>query len=498
LGWWSTLFKKLLIANRGEIAVRVIRACRDLGIRTVAVYSDADRAALHVRFADEAYGIGPAPASDSYLRANALVMLARKCGAEAIHPGYGFLAESPSFARACAEAGLIFIGPSAEAMALLGEKSAARRLAQDEGLPITPGLTRATSEPAEIAAQARSLKLPVVLKAAAGGGGKGMRIVRSDRELDAAIRGAMGEAQSAFGDASLYVERYLDGARHIEVQFVADARGEVVWLGERDCSIQRRHQKLIEEAPAPALSDELRRRLGEDAVRLARAARYVNAGTAEFLVDAEGRHFFLEVNARLQVEHPVTELVTGLDLVALQLAIAAGEPLPFTQSEVVPRGHAIECRIAAEDPAHDFAPSAGTVTFVREPSGPGVRVDSSLYASMTVPIEYDPLLAKVIAHGRDRPQALARLRRALREMAVAGVRTTLPFHQRVLDEADFVAGRYDTGYVAGHWPPSRVVEVDGAVPAASAALLARRRATPSLDGGPSSAWRRAARQDSLR
>ncbi len=480
--------------------MRVVRACRDLGIRSVAVYSDADRTALHVRFADEAYRIGPAPATESYLRIDALLGAARKSGADAVHPGYGFLAENPAFARACADAGLAFVGPPATAMTLLGEKTAARRLALDAGVPITGGLTQSTRDPAAIAAAARELGLPVVLKAAAGGGGKGMRVVRSERELEAAVRGAMGEAGNAFGDASLYVERYLERARHVEMQFVADAHGHVVWIGERDCSIQRRHQKLIEEAPAPSVDDALRERLGEDAVRLARAARYVNAGTAEFLVDEAGRHHFLEVNARLQVEHPVTELVGGLDLVALQLQLAAGEPLPFRQDGIARRGHAIEVRVSAEDPMGDFVPSAGRVTFLREPAGPGIRVDSSLYAGMVVPTEYDPLVAKVIAHGRDRDEALARMRRALREMVVAGVRTTLPFHQQVLDEPDFVAGRFDTGYVPTHWPPRVSPDVDGAMGAAGAAVLAGRRraaSTRAVDMA-ASAWRRAAREDALR
>jgi len=492
------LFNKVLVANRGEIAVRVIRACRDLGIATVAVYSDADRTALHVRLADEAFRIGPPSSAESYLKIDALVDAARQSGADAVHPGYGFLSENAAFAEACTAAGLVFVGPPAKAMRELGEKTAARRLAHEAGVPTTPGLMQTLEDPLELRRQARELGVPIVLKAATGGGGKGMRIVRDEAQLDTAIRGAMGEARGAFGDASLYVEKYLEHARHIEVQFVADSQGSVVWLGERDCSIQRRHQKLIEETPGPGVDERLREQLGDAAVRLARASGYANAGTAEFLVE-DGAFYFLEVNARLQVEHPVTEAVTGIDLVGLQLAIAAGEPLPFAQSDVVRRGHAIECRISAEDPERDFIPSAGVVTFVREPAGPGIRVDSSLYPGLIVPTEYDPLLAKVIAHGRDRAQALARMRRALREIVIAGVRTTIPFHQHALAEPDFVAGRYDTSYVLGHWPSAAPAMSPDAVAAAGiVAAAARRRRFASADAADGSTWRRSAREDALR
>jgi acetyl-CoA carboxylase biotin carboxylase subunit len=492
------VFKKVLVANRGEIAVRIIRACRDLGVATVAVYSDADRGALHVRFADEAYRLGPAPSSESYLKVGAIVDVARRTGADAVHPGYGFLSENPHFADACAAAGVAFVGPPPRAMRALGEKTAARRLARDAGVPTVAGLMQATTEASQLRQDAAAIGLPVVLKAAAGGGGKGMRVVQDERELDGAIRNAMGEAASAFGDASLYLERYVAQARHIEVQFVADGRGGIAWLGERDCSLQRRHQKLIEESPGPSVDERLREQLGEAAVRLARASRYVNAGTAEFLVDVNGAFYFLEVNARLQVEHPVTEAVTGIDLVALQLRIAAGEPLPFTQDDIVRRGHAIECRISAEDPERGFVPSAGLIPFVREPAGPGIRVDSALYPGAVVPTEYDPLLAKLIAHGRDRAEAIARMRRALRETVVAGVRTTIPFHEFALAEPHFVRGAYDTEYVAAHWPsPTPAQPSDGVAAAAVVATLARRRhAEPSTTDA--STWRRSGREDALR
>ena len=465
------------------------------------MYSDADRPALHVRLADEAYRLGPAASAESYLNVDALLDVARRSGADAVHPGYGFLSENAAFADACADVGLTFIGPPPHAMRALGEKTAARRLARDAGVPTAAGLMEALDDPAALHSHAVAIGFPVVLKAAAGGGGKGMRVVREEPGVDVAIRNAMGEARGAFGDPALYVEKFVERARHIEMQFLADTRGAIVWLGERDCSVQRRHQKLIEEAPGPSVDDALRERLGAAAITLARACGYVNAGTAEFLVDASGRFYFLEVNARLQVEHPVTEAVSGVDLVALQLLIAAGEALPFAQADVTRRGHAIEFRISAEDPSHEFLPSAGSVTFVREAAGPGIRVDSSLYPGLRVPTEYDPLLAKLIAHGRDRAEALARARRALRETIVTGVRTTIPFHEYALREPDFVAGTYDTDYVPRHWPPQGAREsADGVAAAAGlAAVLSRRSssATPSMPD-VSSEWTRSAREDALR
>jgi len=463
------------------------------------VYSDVDRDALHVRAADAAYPIGPAAPRESYLNAARIIEVAKRSGCDAIHPGYGFLSENADFAQAVADAGLVFVGPPAKVQRLLGEKTAARKLAREVDVPVAKG-----TEPLRDAAAARDaakeIGYPVLLKPAGGGGGKGMRVVARDEDFDAAWRGATGEATAAFGAPALYLERQITKARHVEMQILADQSGKVVWLGERDCSIQRRHQKLIEESPGPGVTDELRAKLGAAAVRIAERARYVNAGTVEFLVDWNGQFNFLEVNTRLQVEHPVTEMVTGLDLVALQLRIAAGEPLPFTQDQIVRRGAAIECRITAEDPFAGFVPASGRIALVREPAGPGIRVDSALFSGMTVPSEYDSLLAKVIAYGSDREEAMARMRRALEEMRVAGIPTSLPFHRAALHEQDFIAGRYDTGFVA-RWDPQKVPELsDGAVAAgALAAVFAtrsrgERRALPVSDP----AWARAGREDALR
>src|SRR5437016_5148702 len=494
------MLKKLLIANRGEIAVRILRACRDLGITGVAVYSEVDRVALHVRMADEAYDIGPAPSRESYLRVDKLVDIARHAGCDALHPGYGFLAENPELPRACAAAGITFVGPSPEAMERLGSKTAARELAYRAGVPMVPGVREPIPHLEAARRIAGEIGYPVLLKAVAGGGGKGMRMVAGANELAAASRDAASEALNAFGDARVYIEKYLDRPRHIEMQIFGDAFGNVVYLGERECSVQRRHQKVIEEAPSPFMSPELRRSMGEAAVRLAREADYTNAGTVEFLVDASRNFYFLEVNTRLQVEHPVTEMVTGLDLVALQLRIAGGEPLPFAQGDVVRSGAAIECRITAEDPHAGFLPASGVIAFVREPAGPGVRVDSALYDGMTVPNEYDPLLAKVIAHGRDRIEAIARMRRAREEMRVSGVPTSLAFHRSALFHQDFITGRYDTGFIE-HWDARIAPELSaGATSAAAlAAVLATRargeRHTLPPAGAP---WARAAREDALR
>jgi acetyl-CoA carboxylase biotin carboxylase subunit len=442
------VFKKILIANRGEIAVRVMRTCRDLGISTVAIYSEADRRSLHVRYASEAIAVGPAPSRESYLRIDRVVRAAIESGAEAVHPGYGFLSENPAFARAVAAAGLAFIGPSPEAMELLGSKTAARRLAQSAHLPVVPGTDASLESFDEIWRAAERIGFPVMLKAAAGGGGKGMRMVRGGKELEGAWRDARSEAQNAFGDPAVYLEKFIDRPRHVEIQILGDHYGNMVHLGERECSLQRRHQKVMEESPSPALDDELRARMGDTAVEIGKRAGYWNAGTVEFLLDADRNFYFLEVNARLQVEHPVTELVTGLDLVREQIRVAAGEPLGFTQADVQPRGAAVECRISAEDPARDFFPSPGLITALRVPSGPGVRDDSGVYEGWRVPLDYDPLMAKLIVWGRDRQEAIARLRRALSEYQVSGVETSIPFFVRVLDDPDFVAGRLDTGLVA--------------------------------------------------
>ncbi|MDE3112572.1 MAG: ATP-grasp domain-containing protein [Chloroflexota bacterium] len=493
------MLHKVLVANRGEIAVRVIRACREMGIRTVAVYSDVDRTAMHVRMADEAFLIGTAAPSASYLRIERLVETAKRTGCEAVHPGYGFLSENADFAQAVADAGLVFVGPPASVQRSLGSKTEARRIAASVGVPVAQG----TMDPVTDVAAAREVcdrvGYPILLKPAGGGGGKGMRIVRAAEDLADAWRGATGEAQTAFGAPALLIERYIEHGRHVEMQILADEAGEVRWLGERDCSVQRRHQKLIEETPGPSVDDDLRARLADAALRIARAARYVNAGTCEFLVAPDGTFVFLEVNTRLQVEHPVTELATGLDLVALQLRVAAGERLPFAQDEVVRHGAAIECRVTAEDARAGFLPAGGRVDLLRLPSGPGIRVDSALELGTWVPDEYDPLIAKVVAHGRDRAEALARMRRALRETLVGGLPTSLPFHAHVLAEADFVAGRYDTGYVGEHWPPPEP-ELDDrqTIAAAIAAVLAARatHAHPAADPARSP-WAAAARAEAL-
>jgi acetyl-CoA carboxylase biotin carboxylase subunit len=418
------MFPKILIANRGEIAVRILRACRELGIRAVAVYSDADRDSLHVQQADEAYRLGPATASESYLNLAAILEVAQRSGAVAIHPGYGFLSENPQLARACEQAEIKFIGPTAKAMERMGSKLHARATAQAAGVPVVPGSSSGLGLE-DAAGIARELGYPVMVKASAGGGGKGMRLVRSANELPSALDAARSEALRAFGDEEVYLEKCLLRPRHIEVQVLADEHGHTVWLGERECSVQRRHQKVLEESPSPAVTAEMRRRMGEMAVRIVQEAGYVNAGTIEFLVDPDGNFYFLEMNARLQVEHPVTELVTGYDLVHLQIRIAAGEQLPFTQEEIEPRGHAIECRIYAEDPENNFFPSPGRITFLAEPAGPGIRHDSGIYEGWTVPVDYDPLLAKLVAYGADRRQAIARLRRALDEYRIGGIRTNL-------------------------------------------------------------------------
>ena len=441
------MFKKLLIANRGEIAVRILRACRDLGITGVAVYSEVDRAALHVRMADEAYPIGPAPSRESYLRVDKLMDIARRAGCDALHPGYGFLAENPELPRACAEAGVTFVGPSAAAMERLGSKTAARELAYRTGVPMVPGVREPIPQLETANQIADEIGYPILLKAVAGGGGKGMRVVASANELPAAWRDAASEALNAFGDARVYIEKYLDRSRHIEMQILGDAHGNVVYLGERECSVQRRHQKVIEEAPSPFMTPELRRAMGEAAVRLAREAGYTNAGTAEFLVDANRNFYFLEVNTRLQVEHPVTEAVTGLDLIKLQLQVAAGERLPIAQQDVSLRGHAMECRIYAEDPENHFFPSPGQIVSWRAPHGPGIRLDEGVYSGWTVPGDYDPLLAKLIAWGGDRAQTMARLQRALEELRIEGIRTNTSLFQRILASSDFHKGAIHTRWL---------------------------------------------------
>jgi acetyl-CoA carboxylase, biotin carboxylase subunit len=443
------MFRKVLVANRGEIAVRVIRALRELGIPSVAIYSDVDRASLAVRMADEAVAVGPAPSSESYLRIDRILEAAARTGAEAIHPGYGFLSENEQFAAACAEAGVKFIGPSADAIGKVGSKTAARQLAKAAGAPIVPGLEEPVSDMDEARRAAREIGYPVLLKAAAGGGGKGMRRVDREADLEAALRDASSEAERSFNNAAVYIEKLVLQPRHIEIQVLGDEYGHLIHLGERECSIQRRHQKVIEECPSPVMLEypELRQQMGEAALRVARAAGYYNAGTCEFLVDADRNFYFLEMNTRLQVEHPVTELVTALDLVHWQLRIAAGQRLTLRQEDITWRGSAMECRVYAENPAMGFLPSPGRIAVLKEPSGPGIRLDSGVYPGWVVPMDYDPLLAKLATWAESREVAIQRMERAISEYSVAGIQTNLGFFADVLKDADFRAGRLHTGFI---------------------------------------------------
>ena len=514
-------FQKVLIVNRGEIALRIIRACRELGLQSVAVYSDVDRDALHVRMADEAYHIGPAIAAQSYLNIPTLLDVARRSGAQAVHPGYGFLAENAAFVEACQGQGLIFIGPSAQAQRAVGEKTAARRAAQAADVPIVPGAMSDVQNDEELQEAADRLGYPILLKAAAGGGGKGIRFVSDPRDLLSSLRTARSEATSAFGDGRVYLEKAISPARHIEVQFIADTHGHVVHLGERECSIQRRHQKLIEEAPSPVVDEPLRARMTRATINLIRSIHYVNAGTAEFLLGPDGNFYFLEVNARIQVEHPVTEWCTGVDLVQEQFRVAAGLPLSFTQDMITLRGAAIECRISAEDPENRFLPATGTIQALQEPSGPGVRVDSGLYPGLQVPLFYDPLLSKLIVWGSDRAQAIARMRRALHEYQVVGVRTTLPFARWLMTQPRFIAADISTDFIAEEWPGSKQEAVHDdkqatqfqngelapeGIAAIAASLLMRdageqeqvRRHPASSDHQNGSRWRDLSRKDALR
>ncbi len=443
----SLPFQRVLIANRGEIAVRIIRACRDLGLSPVAVFSEADRHALHVRLADEAYFIGEAPSSASYLVIDRIIEAAHRAKAEAIHPGYGFLAENARFARSVSDQGLVFIGPSPESIALMGSKTSAREIALGAGAPIVPGTAETLSDARVAQTTAAEVGYPIMLKAAAGGGGKGMRIVRSAEEIASAFSMAQAEAVSSFGDPSLYIEKLIERPRHIEIQIIADRHGNIVHLGERECSLQRRHQKVIEECPASFNDPDLRERMGAAAVKIAQSAGYYSIGTLEFLVDARRDFFFLEMNTRLQVEHPVTEMVTGIDLVCEQIRIAAGEPLSFGQDDVRWNGSAIECRIYAEDPRRGFMPSPGLITRLISPSGPGIRDDSGVYEGWDVPIFYDPMISKLVAWGATRDQAIARLERALGEYHIGGIRTTIPFFQEVLRDAEFRRGQIDTDFI---------------------------------------------------
>jgi acetyl-CoA carboxylase biotin carboxylase subunit len=487
------MFQRILIANRGEIAVRIVRACREMGIESVAVYSDVDRRALYVRKADYAYHIGPAQASESYLNVEKILDVARRSGSQAIHPGYGFLSENANFARACEQSGVKFVGPTAAAMEMMGSKTRARQNMKKAGVPFVPGSEKGLESFEAAERLAEQIGYPVMLKAAAGGGGKGMRAVYSAKDLRSALDSAQSEAQRAFGDNEVYIEKLIINPRHIEVQILADEHGNCVYLGERECSVQRRHQKVLEESPSPIVDAEMRRKMGEVAVRVAKAAGYTNAGTVEFLVDETKNFYFLEMNTRLQVEHPVTELVTGLDLVQLQFHIAAGEPLPFKQEDIQIRGHAIECRVYAEDPDNNFFPSPGQITRLISPSGPGIRRDSGMYEGWTVPLEYDPLLAKLIGYGTTREDAIRRLRRALYEYFVGGIKTNIPLFRRILRDEDFRAGRIHTGFLDRllkervEVPPSTSEEIRIAAVAAAIFAQAEQKVTGMPSPAPAAA-----------
>jgi acetyl-CoA carboxylase biotin carboxylase subunit len=498
--------RKVLVANRGEIALRVMRTCREMGIATVAVYSDADRRGLHVAAADEAYRLGPAPATESYLRGDSILQVAAKSGADAIHPGYGFLSENAGFADACAAAGVTFIGPPGAAMRALGSKTLARQAADRAGMPRVPGSVTGLRDVDEAKAVTAGIGYPVMLKAAAGGGGKGMRAVFAEGELAGAFAAAASEAERSFGSGEVYLEKLIERPRHIEIQLIADEHGHCVYLGERECSVQRRHQKVVEEAPSAVVSAGLRKRMGEAAARLALSCGYTNAGTVEFLVDGAGTDgeafYFLEMNTRLQVEHPVTELVTGLDLVRLQIGVAEGRPLPFTQQDVALRGHAIECRIYAEDWENGFMPSPGRITRLERPMGPGIREDSGVYAGWTVPLDYDPMLSKLVAFGETREAAMARLLGALSGYFVGGIKTNVGLFRRILEDEEFRTAAIDTGWLERMLAAPAPVQERAApaeIAAIAAAWFASRRAgeVQASAGVAESAWALAGRREGL-
>ncbi len=506
----SPPFEKLLIANRGEIAVRVIRACRELGICSVAVYSDVDRNALHVRYADEAYAIGPAPASKSYLDMQAVFGAARKAGVQAIHPGYGFLSENAEFARRCAAEGITFVGPQPETIEVMGDKVVARQKMQAAGVPLVPGTLEKLSD-AEAQSFALETGLPVMVKAVAGGGGKGMRLVREPAELEQAIQRARSEARASFGDDAIYVEKFIEEPRHIEIQVLGDGHGNAIHLFERECSIQRRHQKVIKEAPANHMPGTLREEMGKAAVAAAKAVQYAGAGTVEFLVDTSGRFYFLEMNTRVQVEHAVTEMVTNVDIVKTGIRIAAGEPIGIEQEQVGISGWAIECRIYAEDPERTFRPSPGEILVYRPPGGPGVRNDPGVYQGAEVTVHYDPMVSKLICWGRDRDEAIARMRRALREFVIKGIKTSIPFHRAVMNHPKFIEGSYDTSFIetellkgGGASLPADPEEKQIAVMLAAIAAfrrdreLAGRASAARPGGGGGSAWKASGRRRQLR
>ena len=492
------MIKKVLVANRGEIALRIMRTCKELGIATVAVYSEADRYALHVRYADEAYLLGPGPPLESYLNIPKVIDVIKQSKADGVHPGYGFLGENADFADAVKKAKAKFIGPSGKAMRLLGDKISARALMMKAGVPVVPG-TDGEVDAKEAAKVAKKVGFPVMVKASAGGGGKGIRLVREESELEDAVRIASSEAEAAFGHGAVFVEKYLAPTRHVEVQVIADSKGNAVALGERECSIQRRHQKLLEETPSIAVNEDLRQEMWAAAVSAAKASKYENAGTVEFLVDTDGKFYFLEVNTRLQVEHPITELCIGRDIVADQLRIASGEELGFTQEDIKPVGHAIECRIAAEDPYNNFLPSLGRIDWVEEPSGPGVRVDSSLFSGGEVAYHYDPMLAKLITWGSNREIAIQRMIRALKEYVVVGIQTNVPFHLQLLQDKRFRKGEFHTGWLEEEFE----MEDEDGHPDETTALLAaavlahiRKRRAPATQAvqGTADSWRSAGQE----
>ncbi len=502
----SKKIKKLLVANRGEIAIRVIRAARDLGIPTVAVYSDIDRTSLHVRMADEAYHIGPTESAQSYLRADKIIDVMKKSGANAVHPGYGFLSERTHFAREVIAAGMIWVGPPPDAIDAMGSKTAARQQAIKGGVPVVPGDKEALKDIEDAKKTAKSVGYPIIVKAVNGGGGKGMRVVRSEDELKSALGLAQAEAQSFFGDSSVYIEKFIENPRHIEIQIMFDEHGNGVHLYERECSLQRRHQKVVEECPSPFVRPEVAEKMGQDAVKAGRACGYTNAGTVEFIMDAHQNYFFLEMNTRIQVEHPVTELVMGIDLVKTQLLVAQGEKLPFTQADIKKRGHAIEARICAEDPGNNYMPSPGLITYLQNPEGPGVRLDGGVYEGWEVPMSYDPMIAKLITWGADRNEAIQRMRRALLEYKIGGITTNIPFHLAVLDHPDFKTGNFHTHWLdtVFKWKPSDTPDTEKQV-ALAAAMLAKGAengaAAPAAGtGGDSGAsmWKITARNAQLR
>jgi len=499
------MFKRILIANRGEIAVRITRACRELDIETVAIYSEADRESLHVKYADYAYLIGPPPSTQSYLAVDRIIEVAKKSGAEAVHPGYGFLAENPNFAQRCQENGIVFIGPSPEVIVQMGDKVKAREIMKAAGVPVVPGSEGVLSSEEEVVKAAETTGYPFMLKAVAGGGGKGLRLVRSRREISSAYRAVRSEAASSFGDPTLYVEKYIEKPRHVEIQILADQYGRVVHLYDRECSIQRRHQKIIEECPAPGLDDRTRRRIGRIAIHGARAVGYVGAGTLEFLLDQEKNFFFLEMNTRLQVEHAVTERVVGIDLVKAQIEIAGGGHLPWRQRHITPTGHAIECRIYAEDAENDFMPCPGKIEGLRLPEGLGVRNDCGVYEGAEIPIYYDPMIAKLIIWGENRVEAILRMRRALREYQVRGIKTNIAFHQWILRHPRFMSGDFSTGFIdEEHRSVSKELYPHKEIALASAAIAALHREHERTLGllakgaAEKSQWREQGKRASLR